>query len=351
MRMAFFAVLAAVGALGPAHADLIVDQSNLAFGPAPSIPTLAIGGSSRQQIAQTFTVGMTGDLGAIRMPIGCESGALDVELREAAPDGRPTGRLIRRFSLPAATYPREVPDAPPLLDILFSPTVVVRSGDRLSVTLANPTGSCAVRRAAPGETYPRGDAYFISLPETTGWITLDAGGAIPSEPRDLIFETVMATPDAASGGDCLIAGPVRIPSYAPVCRCLRDEGLREFRCALIDPDFFAIRRIPWPLPINGPYTETWEILPLTKLKGPIGLRLTGENIPNPVDFKFSGKSLRVLEMRKAVLAAPDAPAVLKGEATLFYGGEKFVIDRTISPDLFGPSADAFKKGAAPYQKP
>jgi hypothetical protein len=58
-----------------------------------------------------------------------------------------------------------------------------------------------------------------------------------------------------------------VPSWLPVCRCLQDQGLREFRCALFHPDFFLFRGTPWPLKPEEKYNVKWTLVPLGQLKG------------------------------------------------------------------------------------
>ncbi len=328
-----FALLAAPFFATAALADFVVDQSNDAIAAAPAIPTTAVGGGSSQRLAQTFTVGMTGSFAKLRLPLGCASGTLVIEIVEQSPAGLPSGAVLRRTSVPAASVRSVIPTPATMIDIFLVSPLNVTAGDRLAIVLTNESGECAVARADAGETYAGGEAYFIGLPDAPDWVTLDRDGVISVDPSDLPFQTLMEVPGSSSSSNCLPGFPGG--GDPPVCRCLRDEGLREFRCAFLHPDFFAIRRIPWPIPLDRSYAESWEVLPMTKLDGAIRLELKGANIAKPVVLTFIGKSLKALELRKAVLKAPSQPANIPGSATLTYGNETFVLDTSIPAAQFG----------------
>ena len=74
----------------------------------------------------------------------------------------------------------------------------------------------------------------------------------------------------------------------PLCRCLEDPGLVEFRCRLLHPDFFIARRIPLPPFKAGIVVEEWAFTPLTKLDGPV--RMTLEVGGKPAVYEFGKKS-------------------------------------------------------------
>lgn len=120
----------------------------------------------------------------------------------------------------------------------------------------------------------------------------------------------------------------------PACKCVRDEGLREFRCAFLDPSFLAISRIPWPIAPGRDYILNWDILPLTELEGPITLQLRGANIAKPIGLSFIGKNRKAVENRKVALRAPEKPTDLQGTTTLTYQGKSWKIDTTIRAEQF-----------------
>lgn len=340
LRTAAAGLCGATFLLGAAQAAEIIDQSQLLINPASGY--LGIGGGSEQKLAQTFTAGVTGNLVAIRMPvIGCGGGELVMEVRLAAADGTPNGTLLSTTRFAPATVP---PSGADFHEFRLAEPLRIRRSVKYAYTLRMEptalTSNCSYAKSEAGDPYAGGEHYFDTRPNPPGWL---AASEVPDPAKDLAFETIVDTgsgpgPGAASG-DCFIPAPggggVPIPSYAPVCRCLQDAGLREFRCALLHPDFFAIRRIPWPIPVGGAYTETWEVLPLTKLKSSIGVELKGANIPQPIEFKFGPKSMKTLDLRKTTLKAPSEPVELPGAAVISYGGQSFAFDRSIPADAFG----------------
>ena len=330
-------VVASLVAAAAAHADFIVDQSNV--GLSPSTLALAIGGDSHQRLAQTFTVGSTGLLAKVRLPLACSDGTLWIDVVEQSISGLPEGPLLRRTTVPAESIRAELPTPRTLIDIFLPVPLEVTVGDRLALVLTNETGSCDLARGVAGETYGGGEGYFESLPNPPGWVDIDFGGSLPGEPSDLAFQTLMEV-DGSGSPPCNVWGvpsddPLPIPADLPICRCLRDQGLREFRCTLLSSDFFAIRRIPWPLELDESYTETWEVLSLTEFVSVLDLDLERFGAGNPIELSFSGKK-KSLDIRKV-----DWPAITKafdvpGSARFTYGKHSWTIDTTIPAAQFDP---------------
>jgi hypothetical protein len=315
-----------------AGAAEVVDQSQ----PAVDLSRgyLGVGGGVEQKLAQTFTSGVDGDLVALRLPIvGCSRGDLVLEIRVAGPSGGPDGALLTTTRVDPALAPVS---GAALHEFRLSAAVRIRAGARYAfIARMDPsTASCSYAHSPLGtDLYGGGEHFFESNANPPGWVT----SVSTSGEFDLAFETVVETgvgPVAASGRNCLIpsapAGGLPIPESLPVCRCLRDGGLREFRCALLHPDFLAIRRTPWPIDLGRPYTETWEILPLTKLSAPIGVKLEGGNIPKPIDLAFKGLSRKSVQARAVTLTAPLQADDLKATAALTYGGEVWALDRSVA---------------------
>ena len=325
MRHVIAGLLGAAVLVGsPARADFVVDQSNDHIA-SPTSPTLAIG-AAEQKLAQTFVVGMSGQLAKLRLPLACGTGTLLIDIVAQSADDLPTGRLLRRTPVPAEALPGEVTRT--FVDIFLISPLAVTAGDRLAIVLSNPTGSCGLLRAELGDTYPSGAAYFDARPNPPGWLSKQE---FPGEPWDLPFQTMMEVPD----DPCATINGVPISGDLPICRCLRDEGLREFRCAFFDPAFLAIRRTPWPIALGKPYVETWEVLPLTQLRDAIKVRLEGANIPQPIDLTFTGKSRKALDSRKVMLQAPPAAGAVAGTAVVTYGKRSFKIDTSVLAEQFG----------------
>lgn len=334
--------LASLMACAGAHAAEVVDQSQTAIDLSRGY--LGVGGDNEQKIAQTFIAGVTGDLVALRLPIvGCGRGDLVLEIRIAGPSGSPDGALLNTTRIDPALAPVS---GSALHEFRLSAPVRIRAsaGYAFTVRMDPLTANCSYAQSPLGtDLYAGGEHFFESNANPPGWVlSASTGGE-----ADLAFETVVETGTApVAGGErnCLIpggpAGGLPIPESLPVCRCLRDEGLREFRCALLHPDFFAIRRTPWPIDLGRPYTETWEILPLTKLAASISVRLEGDNIAQQIDMTFKGLSRKLVQARALTLKAPANAIDLKGAATLSYGDERWTLDRSIAAAEWnaGPAA-------------
>jgi len=284
-------IAASITTLTSAHAAYQLDQR-----PADST-NLAIGGEVEQKLAQTFRVGLSGPLAAISVPVGCSSGELIVDIVELTGD-LPSGSRVGGTTRPAA----DLPVTPgPFQFIQLDANISVSSGDNLAIVLRNETGECAVKRSPPGDHYANGDAFFESAPEFAGWQKTDFDGLLPNEGGDLPFKTYIEVPDKPRDNRCVVPGkidpntglPLRLPidRSVPACRCFEDSGAREFRCGILHPDFFMLRRIPWPLVAGKKYTEKWEFTPLTELDGPVRMNLDGGGLYKPVyrDFGYKAK--------------------------------------------------------------
>lgn len=326
-----------------------VDQAQTSLDAARGF--LGIGGESEQKLAQTFTAGLTGDLVALRLPIiGCARGDLVIEIRIAGPGGTPDGPLLGVTRIDPALAPVS---GAALHDFRLAAPVRIRASAQYAFVLRmepEPAAFCSYAHSPVGpDLYARGALFHDTRPNPPGWIpSASTGGE-----SDLAFETVVETgsPAVAGGGrNCLIpgapAGAPPIPEHLPICRCLRDESLREFRCSFLHPDFFAIRRTPWPIELGRPYTESWEVLPLTKLPAPIIVRLEGAGVAQPVDLGFKGASRKSLQARTVTLKAPEKPG-LKATATLFYGENQWAIDRSFPAEAFQPPAPLAQAPNAP----
>ena len=247
-----------------AEAALVVDQEQSTVLADMSV-VYAVGGSSNQVLAQTVTAGMTGNLAAIELPIGCQDGTLVIEIVSLSGDV-PGTTVLGSVSVPSA----EIPESEWRRFELDRP-IRMSAGDRFAIVLRNPTGACGWRRAPEGDLYTGGEGYFFNnTPGTTEpWVLI---GFIPGETDDMPFRTLIDRPSGGGGGSsglCTVNGLAipHVPSWAPVCRCLVDEGLREQRCALLHPSLMLFRRIPFPTPAAGPFKVQWTLVLFEKLQG------------------------------------------------------------------------------------
>ena len=165
----------------------VIDQQAL---PADPIPfTYALGGpTSRQVLYQSLTVGLSGRLAELRLPIGCESGEVIVEIFNADPSGLPVAgespRLTRRFR--ADLFPEMV-----FVDFQALPLggrVGVTAGEQIVIVLSNPTGSCGVAAGVPGDGYMDGTGHADDTTDPFPPVALNIS---PGGADDLPFQTLV----------------------------------------------------------------------------------------------------------------------------------------------------------------
>ena len=329
--------IAAAAFVGVAKAQTIDQQQPLIDVAAGY---LGVGGDSEQKLAQTFQVGMTGSLIAVDLPLAC-SGPTLIEIRRQA-SGRPEGALLRAIRFTGTSL------GPVGFQRYYLPSgLAVNAGDLLAFTVISEGSNCNYATAPVGDTYPRGEAFFDARPNPPGWISQKE---FPASFQDLPFKTVMASGTSRRSGRCVAVGvtdpatgawlELPISADLPACRCFEDEGLREFRCGAFHRDFFAIRRIPWPLKPGQPYTEVWDFTPLANLDGPVTMRLEGAGHAKPVIHYFGFKAQPGTFERKSFqnVAPLDPKAAIGGaffdypmkDATSEYE-KRFGVDLTVEP--------------------
>lgn len=183
LGLSLFLIAATVNAQSP---EIFIDQRQPLID--NTVGGLAIGGASQEKLAQTITVGRSGHLRGVFLPIGCDSGRLIVEIRNVEASGAPGTILLARHAFPA----EHITAIGPLfryfrfgddddLDLTFL------AGSRFAIVLRNPTGTCGIFRGPSGDTYTGGSGFFDALPNPPGWVPFS-----PTETRlDLPFMTVM----------------------------------------------------------------------------------------------------------------------------------------------------------------
>ncbi len=348
MKSVIAYVVASAGALlfsFSANAAVVVDQEQPLIDEGAGF--LGVGGDSEQKLAQSFTVGVDGDLAGLRLPIaGCGRGDLLIEIRRMS-SGQPTGALLRSVTISGSDIPFAYDG---FTDLFFRVPLAVNAGDVLAFTIQTVgEGSyCSYATAPNGELYPRGQGFFDARPNPPGWISFKG---FPSGPQDLAFFTLMDDPSSGGGPgrNCVAqtsggAIPTPIDFYAPACRCFEDRGLNEFRCGFLHPDFFIIRRIPLPLPPGSAYAEIWQFTPLADLDGPVRISVSGGGLPQSTKFVFSSKGKRRnMQTLKLSGVAPKQAMDVKGLAVIEYDMQDaqsdmqraFGIDTTIYADQIG----------------
>lgn len=147
---------------------------------------MAIGGPSQEKLAQTVTVGHSGHLRGVFLPIGCDSGRLIVEIRSVEPSGAPGVVLIARRAFPA----EQVTAISPVFryfKLEDDHDLTFLAGSRFAIVLRNPIGTYGIFRGPSGDTYTGGSGFFDALPNPPGWVPFSS-----TETRlDLPFMTVM----------------------------------------------------------------------------------------------------------------------------------------------------------------
>lgn len=120
-----------------------------------------------------------------------------------------------------------------------------------------------------------------------------------------------AAPPSRRRSSCTVIGAAGAPGETPlpfgdelpICRCLRDDGAREFRCAILHPDFFLLRRAPVPLVAGRSFSEVWEFLALTQLDGPVKVEMTGAGLLDPVLHSFGAAGRQPGKVERFVVKA------------------------------------------------
>lgn len=270
---ALIAAWSAWSVSAPAAADEgeRVDQASAPADPGRGYKSL--GGAHDQKLAQTFTVGLAGSLVALRLPLSaCEGGDLYVDIHALDARGAPTGAALQSARIAPAKIP--VADSG-LVEIRFDSPRDVEVGDRLGFALRVDSAArgarCLLANGPVGESYAGGAFFYDLRPNPPGWA---AASLVPGEGHDLSFETIVALRSAHSEADCFIAAGAAAPGGAPACRCRTDRLRREYRCAILHPDFVLLRRLSFG-DGESPMTEVWEARSLAPLDGPITLTFTG----------------------------------------------------------------------------
>jgi len=143
-----------------------------------STTSIFIGGTSEQKLAQVITAGVMGWLGELKLPVGCSTGNLVVELQGVTND-KPNGTILTSETIAAADIPEPVGS---VRDIVLSSPILVTPGEKVAFVLRS-TGNCGMVPGPPGNPYPGGDGYYDARPNAPGvWVALGSAA-------DLSFAT------------------------------------------------------------------------------------------------------------------------------------------------------------------
>lgn len=226
--------------------------------------TIIVGndGGHNRIVAQTVTAGLTGDLMRVELAIGCDGGALIIEVVNLASSSSLPGTVVRsRTTIDAAS----IPNPPEVRTFDLDRWPSISDGDQFAIVLRNETGSCTALKgptALDGSSYPGGEGYFRRDATPIAWLQfLDFG-----DTGDLGFKTIVNVP--VSSPPCIVNGvATSFPGFLPICRCISDEGLSDFRCALLHPSYFLFRNLPTPLRVNEKFKVKWTLVVYASMKG------------------------------------------------------------------------------------
>jgi hypothetical protein len=152
-----------------------------------SVGGMAIGGTSDQRLAQTVTVGVSGRLIGIMLPVACESGRLVIEIRDVV-GGEPGDNILSRRRIRA----ERIPDLGATFQLfrVRGGGLHLMAGDQFAIVLDNRSGGCGIFRGPVGDSYSGGQGLFEALPNPPGWVPFSE-----TEDRlDLPFMTLVRVP-------------------------------------------------------------------------------------------------------------------------------------------------------------
>jgi hypothetical protein len=249
---------------GPLLATVVEDQEQIAW---QTIARVDVGGHLRQQVAQTYTAGVTGTLQRAHLLVGCEDstvGSFHVDIQTVNLSGQPSGTVLGTASEEAATLVPGEGQAYIFWSFL-PPDVPQVDGTSYAIAMRADEGASCFTAPGPAAgsmfAYPFGDAYVA---DTSG------GGVVWSqvtEPYvDYVFYTYVYLPDSPDEpAFCKfkdVAGVPNdwLPADVPACGCLVDPVFNAHRCWFGLPDFVLWREI---IPFGEPgAVAEWTVVPL-----------------------------------------------------------------------------------------
>ena len=196
----------------------LIDQQQLRVSPS-GLP--AIGGQSKQQLAQVVTAGLTGSLVAVWLPVDCSPFSLppsDLHLEiQGVSAGLPNGLVLASQTIPGS----DLPDFG-LRRLAFSAPASFSAGEQFAMVLTS-TGHCRTSLGSIGDPYLAGSAFARGSPSQTGqygpWLNCCKFSFPPfAEHDDFVFQTEVAeslitvntTDDELnSDGDCSLREAIR----------------------------------------------------------------------------------------------------------------------------------------------
>lgn len=147
---------------------------------------IALGGSTSQRLAQSFTVFRSGELSHLTLPLSCQPKALITVAIEKLDGGLPSGSILAYEQVPGFVFTTISTPAAGFRIVEFFKPVHLDPGE-YAFTLRTKNGDCGIFVGPPGDSYWGGRGFFESSSNPPGWIELfDAAG-----PRELAFQVFM----------------------------------------------------------------------------------------------------------------------------------------------------------------
>lgn len=336
MKRSFLMVVLALIPVCASYGALVLDQEQPSINLGSSGEGFLVGSAQEYMLAQTVTAGIDGRLARVELPVVCESGALVVEIRNLVPGESPGvpgmpvpgTTILTRAEVPASEFPPSGGYVFHPID--FARTVPMSVGDTFAIVLRNDTGQCHVGMGLSVDLYARGESVwrYISV-EPDVW--LSTGGF--TDPIDMAFKTYVETGPGRSTGfsPCVVTGfgPLPIPDFVPLCRCVQDPSTRETRCGFLHPSLFLYRTMPSPIRPNETFKVRWTLLAMAPLEGIL-------EIDDVLPKGFQGSKSPLVFFGNQVPVGQSL--TLSYEATAGAGPGQFKVEThvTISPDQGEP---------------
>lgn len=180
--VAGLALLLATGTAGAVHPRLAAEQPGI-----NASSTLALGGASSQQLAQTFTLSTTGYLSHVMVPVTCQPTAgVRVTIEKVDKSGAPNGSVLAYEELPGTLFTSVPLPVVGMRMVEFTHPPLLGTGTYAVVLRIKGKGSCGVYAGPDGDTYAVGKAWYIAAPNPPVWVEL--GGSGGTGVRDLAFQ-------------------------------------------------------------------------------------------------------------------------------------------------------------------
>lgn len=179
MACAVAALLLAGGA-SAVEPELLAEQVNI-----DGSLTQAVGGASKQRLAQAFTLSRAGYLSHVMLPMVCDPEAkVTVTIERVDASGRPNGVVLATQTVPGHLFTSQPTPAIGMRMIELGKPPLLAPGQYAFTLNAKGAYGCGAY-VGPGDAYPGGKGWFISPPNPPAtWLELWVTHGV----RDLAFQ-------------------------------------------------------------------------------------------------------------------------------------------------------------------